>query len=251
MRRLLATLGLSGCLAAFAAEIIPPAPKQYFNDYAGVVSAPTVERLNRTLEEFEKATSSQILVVVYPKMQSDSSLEDYTVRVAQSWKVGQKKQDNGAVLFVFAQDHKLFLQVGYGLEGALPDARCKQIIDREITPRFKAGDFDGGLTAGVNAIIAATKGEYKGTGQTVGSDSDARPSHARPLPLPVIVRLIVFGFILLIYILARVFGRREGTVYQRGGYSGYSGWGGGGGGGGGGFSGGGGGFGGGGAGGSW
>ena len=245
MRKLLATLGLCCCLAGFAAEVIPPAPKQYFNDYAGVVSAPTVERLNRTLEEFERTTSSQILVAIYPKMQSDSSIEDYTVRVAQSWKVGQKATDNGAVLFVFTQDHKMFLQVGYGLEGALPDSRCKQIIDREITPRFKTGDFDGGLTAGVNAILAATKGEYQGTGQTVASGS-----HSQPFPLP----LVLFGVISLIAILSRVFGRRAGTVYRRGGYSSYSGWssgGWGGGGGGGGFSGGGGSFGGGGAGGSW
>ena len=225
-----------------AAEVIPPAPQQFFNDYAGVVSAPTVERLNRTLEEFERATSSQVVVAIYPKMQSDSSIEDYTVRVAQSWKVGQKATDNGAVLFVFTQDHKLFLQVGYGLEGALPDARCRQIIAREITPRFKTGDFDGGMTAGVNAILAATRGEYKGTGQTAASGANSASS-ARPF--------IFFGVFFLIIILSRVFGRRGGTVYRRGGYSTYGGWGGGGGGGGGGFSGGGGSFGGGGAGGSW
>ena len=71
-----------------AAEVIPPSPAKYFNDYAGVVSPDVAQRLNQTLEEFERSTSSQILVVVYPKMQSDSSIEDYTVRVAESWKVG-------------------------------------------------------------------------------------------------------------------------------------------------------------------
>jgi len=245
------------CLSVWSAEVIPPAPKQYFNDYAGVVSAPTVDRLNRTLEDFEKTTSSQILVAIFPKMQSDSSIEDYTVRVAQAWKAGQTGKKNGAVLFVFTQDHKLYLQVGYGLEGTLPDALAKRIIDQEITPRFKAGDFDGGLTAGVTAILAATRGEYKGTGRTV-ADGSRRNS----IPVP----LIVFGLFFLIIILSRVFGRRNGTVYGRGGYSstgfwlgmlGSGGWGGGGsgggggGGGGGGFSGGGGSFGGGGAGGSW
>src|SRR6185437_15260046 len=109
----------------------------------------------------------QILVAVFPKMQSDSSIEDYTVRVAREWKVGQKNKNNGAVLFVFVNDHKMYLQVGYGLEGVLPDALCKRIIDEQITPRFRSGDFNGGLTAGVQSIIAATKGEYKGTGQTV------------------------------------------------------------------------------------
>ena len=71
------------------------------------------------------------------------------------------------MLFVFVQEHKLFLQTGYGLEGVLPDALCKRIIDEQITPRFKAGDFDGGPGGGVAAILAATKGEYKGTGRTV------------------------------------------------------------------------------------
>ena len=97
-------------------------------------------------------------------MQSDSSIDDYTLRVANQWKAGQKKLDNGAILFVFVQDHKMFIQVGYGLEGALPDALCKRIIDQEISPPFKQGNFDGGVTAGVQAMMAATKGEYKGTG---------------------------------------------------------------------------------------
>ena len=123
--------------------------------------------MNQTLEDFERQSSDQIVVAVFPKMQSDSSIEDYTVRVARSWQVGQKNKNNGAVLFVFVQDHKMFLQVGYGLEGVLPDALCKRIIDEQITPRFKAGDFDGGLTAGVQAVLAAAKGEYKGTGTTV------------------------------------------------------------------------------------
>ena len=156
-----------------AAEVIPPAPTRYFNDYAGVVSADTASRLNKTLEDFERDTSNQILVAIYPKMQSDSSIEDYTVRVAQAWKVGQKQKNNGAVLFVFIQDRKMFLQVGYGLEGALPDALAKQIIENELKPRFSGGDFDGGLSAGVAAILAATKGEYKGTGHTVAEQEHA------------------------------------------------------------------------------
>ena len=154
------------CFAAHAAEVIPPPPKQYFNDYANAVSPATAASLNKKLEDFERDTSNQILVAVFPKMQSDSSIEDYTVRVAQSWKVGQKAKNNGAVLFVFTQDRKMYLQVGYGLEGALPDALGKRIIEDEIKPHFKNGDFDGGLSAGVSAIIAATKGEYKGSGRT-------------------------------------------------------------------------------------
>ena len=108
--------------------------------------------MNQTLEDFERQSSDQIVVAVFPKMQSDSSIEDYTIRVFRSWAVGQKAKNDGAVLFVFVQDHKMFLQVGYGLEGVLPDALCKRIIDEQISPRFKAGDFDGGLTAGVQSV---------------------------------------------------------------------------------------------------
>ena len=240
------------------AEVLPPAPKQYFNDYAHVVSSGEAARLNTTLENFERQSSDQILVVIYPKMQSDSSIEDYTVRLAQSWKVGQKGKDNGAVLFVFVRDRQLFIQVGYGLEGALPDALAKRIIETEIKPRFRAGDYDGGLRAGVNAILAAVKGEYKGTGTTVAQ----RGQH--PASVPVILFLLVFGLIgfsIIIRLLRGAsglgYGRRRygswgGWTIGGGGFGG-GGWGGGGGGwgGGGGFSGGGGSFGGGGAGGSW
>jgi uncharacterized protein len=252
VRRFCAILVLVFGFRLFAGEVIPPPPTAYFNDYAHVVSAGTAAQLDKALEDFERQSSDQIVVAVFPKMQSDSSIEDYTVRVARSWQVGQKNKNNGAMLFVFVQDHKMFLQVGYGLEGVLPDALCKRIIDEQITPRFKAGDFNGGLTAGVQAVIAATKGEYKGTGATV---SDSRPPHGSSSPF------LGFGFIALIVIII-FFARGSGMFFpwlllsssgsSRGwGGGGFSSGGGGFSGGGGGFSGGGGSFGGGGAGGGW
>lgn len=257
MKRCCAVLILVFCLRAFANEVIPPAPQQYFNDYAGVVSPATASQLNSTLENFERQSSDQILVAIFPKMQSDSSIEDYTVRVARAWQVGQKDKNNGAVLFIFVQDHKMFLEVGYGLEGVLPDALCKRIIDDEISPRFHSHDFDGGCTAGVRAILAAVKGEYKGNGMTVAQSRGQNNtliyhdrSHFNPT-----------GFIVLMIIIAFMVTRLRsryggGMIFANGGWS-SGGWGGGGfsGGGGGfsggGFSGGGGSFGGGGAGGSW
>jgi uncharacterized protein len=152
--------------AARGAEKLPASPPRYFNDDAGVVSPKVADDLNAKLEQFERQTSNQIVVAIYPRMQSDDALAAYTTRIYQSWKVGQKAKSNGAVLFVFVQDRKMQIVTGYGLEGALPDAICKRIIDDEIAPRFKAGDYDAGVTAGVNAMIAATKGEYKGTGRT-------------------------------------------------------------------------------------
>ncbi len=236
-----------------AAEVIPPAPPRYFNDFAGATKPATAERLNQSLEQFEKDTSSQIVVAVFPKMQSDSSIEDYVNRLFKAWKIGQNQKNNGALLAVFVQDRKMRIEVGYGLEGAIPDAIAKRIIDNEITPRFRSGDFDGGLSAGVNALMQAARGEYKGTG---GTAAQSRRSNRLPWPL------ILFGGFFLLTILGTLRRRARGTAFSRSGRSsggfwpvfiggGGGGWSGGGGGSGGGFSGGGGGSGGGGASGSW
>lgn len=251
-RALSGILLVAGCLSLFAApaEVIPPAPQNYFNDYAGLVPPEAARRMNSQLEQFERETSSQVLVAIFPRMQSPSSIEDYTVRVAQSWRAGQKGRDNGAVLFMFVQERRLYLQVGYGLEGVLPDALAKRIIDAEVTPRFRAGDYAGGLQAGIDAILAATRGEYQGTGTTVAGGSRQRGGG----PFPALIIL------LFVIVLLSIMGRMRPGVYRRGhryggwtiGSGGFSGRGGFGGGGfGGGFSGGGGRFGGGGAGGSW
>ena len=247
---LLLTAPLGGFVRA--AEVIPPAPVCYFNDYAGVLPSATRDRLDAQLAQFERDTSNQIVVAVYPRMQSSSSIEDYTVRVAQSWRVGQQAKDNGAVLFVFKDDHTLYIQVGYGLEGSLPDALCKRIINDEIVPRFRSGDFGGGLEAGVNALLAATQGEYTGSGRTVAERHAGRTGGKAAIPLFAPIIAIVL-FILFIRWLLHAQGMtytsnsRRSTWSNSG--SGWGGWGGGGGGGG--FSGGGGSFGGGGAGGHW
>jgi uncharacterized protein len=246
----------AACMARADTEVIPASPAAHFNDYAGIVSGQTVQRLDGALDQFEKETSNQVVVVIYPTMQSDSSVEDYTVRVAQAWHAGLKGKDNGAVLFVFVDSHQLRIQVGYGLEPVLTDALCKEIISNEISPRFHSGDYDGGMVAGVNAIMAATRGEYHGSGSTVAGRRRASGS------------LIPFAIMAGLFIIVTVLRARSSSVYRSGGHGfvsgllwgmlmssgrsgGYSGGGGGFGGGGGGFSGGGGGFGGGGAGGSW
>jgi uncharacterized protein len=243
-----------------AAERIPPAPARYFNDAAKIVSPATANRLNAQLEQYERASTNQLLVAIYPRMETDSSVEDYTVRVAQSWGVGQKGRNNGAVLFVFPQDRQLYLQIGYGLEGALTDAEAHRIIEQVLKPRFRAGDFDGGLTAAVTAMIAATQGEFTGTGRTV---ADARRGASNgPGGLFSTLFTIILFIVVIRSILRSARGgpvvlgrpgqlgrRRPGGVWWGGPGGGFGG--GGGGFGGGGFSGGGGSFGGGGAGGKW
>ena len=151
--------------ATDAAEVIPPAPLHYFNDYAGLVSQSAADQFDRQLEQFESETSDQVVVAIFPKMQSDDDVAAYTQRVAQSWAVGQKTRRNGVVLFVFVQDRKMFIQVGYGLEGALPDVAAFNITESQIKPKFAAADYEGGLRAGIDAICAAIGGEYSGNHQ--------------------------------------------------------------------------------------
>jgi uncharacterized protein len=167
--------------------------------------------------------------------------------------VGQRDRKNGAVLFVFQESHDIRIVTGYGLEGALPDALCKQIIENEIVPRFRAGDFTGGLTAGTHAMMAAARGEYRGTGRTA---ADAR----RNITGAGGGGIATIFFLIVIFAILRGLSRRSVMFGGRGrrniwlgpGPWGGGGWGGGGSGGGGGtFSGGGGSFGGGGAGGKW
>lgn len=247
---------------ASAAEVIPPSPApHYIVDRAGVLSSAALADLDRQLEEFERATTNQLVVALYPKMQSADDIAAYAVRVAQAWQIGQKKKDNGLLLLVFVQDHKLTIQVGYGLEGALPDATAKMIIEEEIKPHFKAGDYDGGIRAGVQAIIAATKYEYKGRGQVHGESTNPTGF--------TICMCSFFALMFFLIIVGNIAGMFRGTLYtarrrsfwwnllwilstfstNRGGSSGGGGWSGGSSGGG--FSGGGGSFGGGGASGSW
>jgi uncharacterized protein len=158
--RLPALAGLLVLSAAAWAQSPPPAPDRYFTDHAGLVGAGDAQRLEQKLERFDRETTNQVLVVVYPKIPSDS-LEDFTARAAQAWRVGRDKLDNGVVLFVFVQDRKARLEVGYGLEGALPDLRARRIIDEQLGPAFAAGRYAEGLDAAVEAVFAASRGEYR------------------------------------------------------------------------------------------
>ena len=159
-------------LQTFAAEKLPPSPEHYFNDYAGLVSKSVADSLDAKLIDLEKQTTIQFVVATFPTLESDSQPTDYAQRVMQSWHVGQKKTNNGVTLFIFLKDKAgktdTVIQTGYGLEGALPDATCKAIIDNDIRPHVRAAKAGGGvsewnaaLTSGVNSVIKAAQGEYK------------------------------------------------------------------------------------------
>jgi uncharacterized protein len=202
-----ATLIALVSLSSQAAEVMPQKPAAYFNDYAGVVSKEAAHRFNEQLAQFERETSNQIVVAVFPKMQSDSSIEDYTQRVAQSWGVGQKDKRNGAVLFVFIEDRKMFIQVGYGLEGALPDITAFDITEYHIKPQFRNGDYQGGLATGTDLICKAILGEYKGSGKTV---AEKRGTAGAPNFLFFII------FVIVLIVISRVVRRLGGYGYSSG-----------------------------------
>jgi uncharacterized protein len=181
-------------LHARAAEVIPPKPPGYFQDNAGVVSKEAALRFNEQLAQFERDTSNQVVVAVFPKMQSDDDVAAYTQRVFEAWGVGQKGLNNGAVLFVFVQDRKIWIHTGYGLEGALPDATAFDIYENRIKPHFRNNDYEGGLAEGIDSIFKAIRGEYKGTGKTARE----RANRGGSLPGNLIFFLIFLGISFLL-----------------------------------------------------
>lgn len=161
MKRLAVCLGWVVLAASvWADDALPPKPAQYITDGAGILSAQTVSALNAKLAEADRTTSNQVLVATFPSIPAGYVMEDFTQRTAEAWGVGQKDRDNGVVLFVFPNDRKMRIEVGYGLEGALPDAVAKRIISNVIAPAFRSGDFNGGVEKGVNAILQGIRGEY-------------------------------------------------------------------------------------------
>jgi uncharacterized protein len=174
-----------------AAETLPPAPRQYVTDEAGVISPGVLADLNRRLADFEKATSNQIVAVVYPKLPEGASLEDYTQRLYEAWHIGQKKSSNGVLMLVFVQNRKVRIQTGYGLEGALPDAICSRIIRETMAPAFRAGNYSAGLSGGIAAVMQATKGEYQGNGQRAHKPTTLLDLLFSPLGFFLLVMLVL------------------------------------------------------------
>lgn len=220
-----------------------PALKYYANDYTGTLNQSQLNNLDYRLKTFDDSTSNQIVLLIIPTL-NDYPLNEYSIAVATKNKIGSKKNDNGILLLIVKNDRRIRIEVGYGLEGALPDALASSIIRNVIIPYFRNNNYYGGITAGINAIILATKGEYKAIRKQQRSNES---------PASGIFTLLFIIFIIISFIIRG--GRRGGGfIFYGGGFGsgGFFGGGSGGGGGfGGGFSGGGGSFGGGGASGGW
>ena len=222
----LACLGLMFAAPTARAEIPASPSPHYVYDEARWLGPAAFAAIDKRLQDYERESSSQMLVAIFQALPETGEMFDFSQRVFDAWKPGEKGKDNSAILFFFVNDRKIRIHVGYGLEGALPDARCKQIIEEVIAPRLRAENRELAVELGIEAMIAATKGEYQGTGST-------RLDRRDGIPFPVIILLVI---ILLVLISSQQHGD---VVITRGG-SRHGGWGDGGGGWGGGFGGGGG-----------
>ena len=153
----LVALLLCWAFAAFADVAVPPLVGRVV-DQTGTLSGGDIDALQKTIRGFEASKGSQIAVLIVPTT-SPETIEQYSIRVAETWKIGRKKFDDGVLLVVAKDDRKLRIEVGYGLEGALTDVASKRIIDEVITPNFRRGDFAGGIAQGVSSMMRIIDGE--------------------------------------------------------------------------------------------
>lgn len=159
-RRLLVAAALALSLAGSARALdMPAAPSARVNDYAGILEPQARSAIERKLADFESTSSNQIVVAIFPSL-DDESLEDFTNRLFERWKLGQKKLDNGVLLAIFVKDRKARMEVGYGLEHVLTDAKARTILEDELFPRFREGNYAAGIDGAAEAVIAVTRGTY-------------------------------------------------------------------------------------------
>lgn len=143
-----------------------PKLQGYVNDYADMISPSVKAELENELKTFEQTDSTQIVILTIPSLEGEE-IEDFGIKVGDTWKIGQAGKDNGIIFIVAKQDRKMRIEVGRGLEGRLTDLTAGRIIDLVVNPRFRRGDFDGGFVAGVSSLIDATRGSSRLTGITV------------------------------------------------------------------------------------
>jgi uncharacterized protein len=203
----LVLLPIASALAVTPQELLAHPPTRYFNDYAGVVSASDANALNTSLVNFEKETSNQFLVVIFPQWPDDLVFDDYAQELFRAAKIGQAGKSNGALVLVSIKDRKFRIHTGYGLEGSLPDALCNQIREREFAPQFRVGNYAAGFRQGLAAMMAATKGEYQGNGRTAYQQK-AHSAGVGTAGVIVLFFLIIFICIVL-FALAIIFNARR------------------------------------------
>jgi uncharacterized protein len=191
--------------AALADVAVPPLVGRVV-DQTGTLSSGDIEQLQQTIRAFEASKGSQVAVLIVPTTQPET-IEQYSIRVAEAWKIGRKKYDDGVLLVVAKNDRKLRIEVGYGLEGALTDVTSKRIIDEVITPGFRRGDFASGISLGVSAIMRVIEGE-----KLPGPPEPPRQQYSSNWLNHIDPGFAFFGIIVIAGILRTLLGRLIGAI---------------------------------------
>lgn len=181
---------------------VPPTPDHYVTDNAGALSESTRASLENTLQAYERATGHQVIVWI-DQTTGDVPLETWTGEAAHTWKVGRRGKDDGAVLFLFMHDHKVRIEVGYGLESSLTDADSHRIIANDIVPKMKAGDRDGAVSTGVAAMLTTITPSYKGVTQPPAAPT-ASDSTSSGIAVFLFAIVGLFFLILILFIVMQV-----------------------------------------------
>jgi uncharacterized protein len=206
MKRLALIIALMFSVCAFAqiSKVIPakPNPQRLVNDFAGALTQEQVQALENKLVAYDDSTSNQIAVVTL-KTTGDYEIEEVALGILRNWGVGGTK-NNGIVILAAIEDHKIWIATGYGLEGAVPDITAKTIVDNDVTPNFRQGNYYRGFDEGTSSIIRAAAGEYKASEgyRNRGSSSGGLS-----------IGKIIFAIIILIFILSSFGGNNRGGGY--------------------------------------
>ena len=188
-----------------------PQVEQRVNDFTNTLSFTEWKSMENMLKRFEDSTSTQIVVVMVDSL-NGQSIEDYAVSIFEKNKIGRAKKDNGVLLVVAKEDHKIKIEVGYGLEGVLTDVVCEQIIEKEMIPQFKGANFYGGILTGVTSIMGAVSGEYK---------AEPRGNAAPAISGGLVAIFLLFFFYGILPLVAS----RRRTIIGSSGWNHFSGWG--------------------------
>jgi uncharacterized protein len=192
------------CLPFVAYGLDVPRLQGYVNDYAGMISPSAKSKIEEELRAFEQSDSTQIVILTVPSLEGEN-IGEFSIKVAEAWKIGQQQKDNGVLFIVSKQERKIRIEVGRGLEGRLTDLMTGRIIDQVIKPRFKQGGFDRGFIAGTSALIDATRGEFK---------AEQGPIQRRQKGFPPFLTFLLFLgiFVLILGSLSRILGGIAGAT---------------------------------------
>jgi uncharacterized protein len=170
---------------------LPPKPNALVTDFTNTISPADIQLLENKLVAFDDSTSTQIAVVVI-KSVGEYDIDDYGQKLGRAWGIGQKGKNNGILILVALQDRKVTIQTGYGAEGGVPDIITHQIIENDITPHFKQGDYYGGLNLATDDLMKYMKGEYKGTKKVQHARGNNAGNYGALIFIVIIILVIIF-----------------------------------------------------------